>query len=374
MNSTNLELPATLEMARAGLQRMLDVLHEREIETWAPVARDGALVIAQIERADELPYGRLSEQDGGHYRLIDAGHGRAFDITPGADGWKRFLFPPRQALFELDARNGNWAPALHDEPPPRRALIGVRPCDLAAILIQDRIFLRQPYPDPIYQARRERLLLIAVNCLHPGDTCFCASMGTGPAASHGFDLCLTELDDTFLLQVGSARGAELAAALEAPAATPESLGRGERGLAEARAGMGRRLDTTRLPERLLTNLNHPHWETVAQRCLGCGSCTLVCPTCFCWDAADSVDIAAGTSGRERIWDSCFNPDHSYQAGGGTRQTIAARYRQWLTHKLGSWVEQFGMSGCVGCGRCITWCPTGIDLTVETQAFQVEPAS
>jgi sulfhydrogenase subunit beta (sulfur reductase) len=371
MSPTAPELPATLEIPRAGLQRLLDELRRRDYETWAPVARDGALVIAQIEHAEELPYGKLSEQDGGHYRITENGHPRAFDITPGADGWKRFLFPPRQAIFNLDRHNGPWGLEPHQAPPPRRALIGVRPCDLAAILIQDRVFLRSNYPDPVYLARRQRVLLIAVNCLHPGDTCFCASVNAGPAASQGFDLCLTELDDSFLVQVGSELGADLAAALQAQPAAPDSLGRGERGLAEARAGMGRRLDTAHLADRMLSNLNHPQWDAIATRCLGCGSCTLVCPTCFCWDAVETIDIAAGKVGRERMWDSCFNPDHSYHAGGGTRQTIAARYRQWLTHKLGSWVEQFGTLGCVGCGRCITWCPAGIDLTVETLAFRAE---
>ena len=103
---------------------------------------------------------------------------------------------------------------------------------------------------------------------------------------------------------------------------------------------------------------------MAERCLACGSCTSVCPTCFCVTTEDFTDLAAGLSRRVRRWDSCFSVDFTYIHGGNVRTSIAARYRQWLTHKLGSWHEQFGTPGCVGCGRCITWCPAGIDITEE----------
>jgi sulfhydrogenase subunit beta (sulfur reductase) len=237
--------------------------------------------------------------------------------------------------------------------------------------MQDHIFMRPPYADSAYQARRDKVLLVAVNCLHPGDTCFCASVGTGPEADTGYDLCLTELDNGFLVEIGSPKGAAVLESVDARAASPLSLREAQQGLAFAHQHMGRQLDITDLPQRMLTNLEHPHWEKVARRCLSCGSCTLVCPTCFCWDAEEMLAMGDEAQGRVRVWDSCFNPDHSYHAGGGTRQTVRSRYRQWLTHKLGSWVEQFGTLGCVGCGRCITWCPAGIDLTVETQTFQLE---
>jgi ferredoxin len=363
--------PARLAIPRHGLQKLIQALRDEDFETFGPLVRDGAVATGPIESVDQFPSGWLSEQDGGSYRLVEAGHPRFFDVTPGADGWKRYLFPPRQALFDLTEQDGSW----HAEVPPteatKRALIGVRPCELAAIQMQDRIFLRPPYADPFYRARRENLLLVVVNCLHPGDTCFCASVGTGPQAQAGYDLCLTELDESFLVEVGSPQGAALASAIGAEPASDAAQRAAEDGLAYARSHMGRHLDTKDLPQRMLANLEHPHWDEVARRCLGCGSCALVCPTCFCWDAEETLVVGDGQQGRVRVWDTCFNPNHSYHAGGGTRQTVRSRYRQWLTHKLGSWVQQFGALGCVGCGRCITWCPAGIDLTLDTKAFQLE---
>jgi ferredoxin len=134
--------------------------------------------------------------------------------------------------------------------------------------------------------------------------------------------------------------------------------------------MGRKLyDIENVPAALLENLEHPHWGEVASRCLSCGSCTMVCPTCFCWDTQDHVSITLEQTSRTRVWDVCFNPGYSAQAGGNTRPSTLARYRQWLTHKFGNWVQQFGTLGCVGCGRCITWCPASIDVTEEIKVFQ-----
>jgi len=142
-------------------------------------------------------------------------------------------------------------------------------------------------------------------------------------------------------------------------------------MADAEHRMGRRLDTSDLPELLLDNLDHPQWDEVAERCLSCTNCTMVCPTCFCSDVQDVSSLTGEENERVRVWDSCFNPDFSHVHGGNLRPNIRARYRQWLTHKLGAWHGQFGMSGCVGCGRCITWCPVGIDLTAEVAAIRGE---
>jgi formate hydrogenlyase subunit 6/NADH:ubiquinone oxidoreductase subunit I len=145
-----------------------------------------------------------------------------------------------------------------------------------------------------------------------------------------------------------------------------------KGLEDARKRMGRHVpDPGSLPELLLRNLDHPQWDDVAKRCLSCTNCTQVCPTCFCWDASDQPSLSGNHSKRVRTWDSCFNPDYSYIAGGNTRPNTRARYRQWLTHKMASWKYQFDVLGCVGCGRCITWCPAGIDLTAEIAALRME---
>jgi len=132
--------------------------------------------------------------------------------------------------------------------------------------------------------------------------------------------------------------------------------------------MGRQVDTSGLKELLYQSYDHPRWDEVASRCLTCANCTMVCPTCFCTTTEDVTDLTVGHAERWQRWDSCFDPDFSYLHGGPVRRSGAARYRHWLTHKLGTWHEQFGSSGCVGCGRCIVWCPVGIDLTAEVAAL------
>jgi Fe-S-cluster-containing hydrogenase component 2 len=138
--------------------------------------------------------------------------------------------------------------------------------------------------------------------------------------------------------------------------------------------MGRSLQTEGIKALLQNNPNHPRWADAAKRCLSCGNCTMVCPTCFCTTVDDHSDLTGASATRVRKWDSCFTLDFSYIHGGAVRQSGSARYRQWMTHKLASWYDQFGTSGCVGCGRCITWCPTGIDITAEAAAMRNAPAA
>jgi ferredoxin len=266
---------------------------------------------------------------------------------------------------------GTWQVSTHDEDAPRFALVGVRACELAAISIQDRVFVRSDFTDPIYKARRESLFIIAVNCLDPDTTCFCTSMGTGPRHSSGYDLCLTELDDVFLIEVGSELGGALIQARNFSLPSAFMQNSADLAIEQAISSISRKLDTTDLPELLVTNLDAEQWTEVGKRCLSCANCTLVCPTCFCWDVSDRGDFSGTSAGRIRVWDSCFNPNYSYVFGGNTRPNIRSRYRQWLTHKLGTWKEQFGVLGCVGCGRCITWCPAGIDLTQEIASLRAE---
>jgi ferredoxin len=255
------------------------------------------------------------------------------------------------------------------EPPPRYAFLGVRSCDLHAIEIQDRTFLHGPYVDPNYRDRREAAFVVAVQCGQAAATCFCPSMKTGPRASSGFDLALTELADAFVVEVGTERGASVLAEVPHRAATDDDLAAAARVTRDTEAQIRRRLDTSDMPGLLYENMEHPRWDDVAARCLSCTNCTMVCPTCFCHSVEDVPDLDAQRSDRVRVWDSCFNPEHAHMAGGNARPDIRSRYRQWLTHKLASWIDQFGVSGCVGCGRCITWCPVAIDITEEVAAIR-----
>jgi ferredoxin len=265
-----------------------------------------------------------------------------------------------------------------DPPAQKFAFFGARSCELHAIAIQDKVFQGGPFVDTAYAARRQGAFIVAVNCAEAGGTCFCVSMKTGPKAETGFDLALTEIlsenSHTFLIEAGSEAGAELLAQLPKRPATSDDLTAAKAVVERTASRMGRSLQTEGIKALLQNNPNHPRWEDAAKRCLACGNCTMVCPTCFCTTVDDHSDLAGASATRVRKWDSCFTLDFSYIHGGAVRQSGSARYRQWMTHKLASWYDQFGTSGCVGCGRCITWCPTGIDITEEAAAMRKAPAA
>lgn len=348
-----------------GLGALLRVLRADRRELIGPRLRDGAITLGPLKKLADLPAGWSDTgQDSGQYRVRPRHDLARFGHVTGPLSWKRWLFPPEEVLFRAVRDRAAGFTLTSTPEAPLRAFIGVRGCDLAAIAIQDRIFAH----DPGYCARRAATLIIAIDCLEPGGTCFCASMDTGPQARGAYDLRLTELIDDgtpfYLIEAGSEAGTALLDRLPTAACTPQELLRAETALAQATTHMGRHLDTTHLPERLAARSGHPHWQRIADRCLSCSNCTLVCPTCFCATIEDRTDLDGTTTERVRRWDSCFELEHSYLVGGNVRSSGAARYRQWLTHKLAYWHAQFGTSGCTGCGRCITWCPVGIDLTVE----------
>jgi sulfhydrogenase subunit beta (sulfur reductase) len=351
---------------------LVDVLRARGFQVLGPTVRDGAIVYDDLASASDLPVGWTDTQAAGSYRLERREDDAVFGFAVGPHSWKQFLLPARVSLWNA-TRNGDGfdveeAPAA-DAP---LALIGVRSCELSAIAIQDRVLLGGRYADRDYAARREDAFIVAVNCFEPGGTCFCASMGTGPRAEAGYDLALTEIldgDHRFLVEIGSERGAEVLRELPHREALPADRQAADAAVAGAAERMGRTLDTTDLRDLLAANLDHERWDDVAARCLTCGNCTMVCPTCFCTAVDDVTDLTGQQAERVRTWDSCFSVEYSYIHGGSIRPSGRSRYRQWLTHKFGTWHDQFGSSGCVGCGRCITWCPVAIDVTEELAAIR-----
>jgi ferredoxin len=361
-------------IAPDALDGLIDALRRRGYRVVGPVVENGAIVYDDLVAARDLPVGWRDVQDAGTYRLERRDDGARFGFAVGPHSWKRFLFPPRVRLWSAQLGE-HPVEDVHEDAP--LAFFGIRACELHAIEIQDRVFLRGRYTDSDYAARREGAFFVAVNCFEPGGTCFCSSMGTGPGVESGFDLALTELLDgehRFLVEIGSDRGAEIVDELEARPPTRVDLDAADRQTEVARERMGRTLDVSDVRDLLLDNLEHPRWDDVAARCLGCTNCTLVCPTCFCSAVEDTSDLAGEEATRTRVWDTCFSLDHSYIHGGSVRESGRSRYRQWLTHKFATWVDQFGTSGCVGCGRCITWCPVGIDVTEEITAIREREAA
>jgi ferredoxin len=368
-------------LTQADLQRLIDALHEGGHRVLGPVVREGSLYFDEVRSLAELPAGWRDEQGPGRYRLAHQDGGEElFGVVHGPGSLKSHVFAPREPLLQIEmaAEAGPGRPFRAEPIVPaaeRIAILGVRACDLAGLAVQDRIFLHDRFPDPSYAARREQLFLVAVGCQHAVETCFCASMDTGPAPRTGFDVALTELPPEvagaasgFVARAGSEAGAALLGALDLDDAPAEAVARERAGYEACAAGMQRALPREALRDLLYANLEHPRWDEVAQRCLSCANCTMVCPTCFCHDVRDEPTLDGNGSVRVREWDSCFNPEHAQVHGLNFRPHIRERYRQWLVHKLASWIDQFGTSGCVGCGRCITWCPVGIDLTEEVAAI------
>ena len=367
---------AKLTIEQDGLQRIIDALARRGYRVIGPTVRDGAIIYDTVTRLDELPVGWTDQQDGGRYRPKWRGDGALFGYAVGPHSWKRFLHPPAERLWQARREENGFAIVESEGAAEPLAFIGVRACELRAIAIQDRVFLSGRYFDNPYKIRRDQAFIVAVNCGQAGGTCFCISMDAGPKVETGFDLALTELVEEgrhlFVLEVGSAAGADLAKDLPARPATEEEIEAAERVVARTKGQMGRSLDTDGLKELLQANPDHPRWDEVAERCLTCGNCTNVCPTCFCTTIEDTTDLVGAAAERVRRWDSCFTLDFSYIHGGSVRNSARSRYRQWMTHKLAHWIDQFGSSGCVGCGRCITWCPVGIDITEEAAAIRASP--
>lgn len=355
-----------------GLGALLESLRQSGRRVVGPTVADGAIVYDEIEGVGDLPKGYGDEQAPGRYALTRRDDAAVFGYAVGPHSWKKFLHQPAIRLWRA-VREGTEVKVEAEAPTSEpHAFIGVRACELNAIAIQDRVLMGGEYVDPHYKARRDQAFIVAVNCGQAGGTCFCVSMQAGPKAREGYDLALTELmsggPHRFLVEVGSSAGAELLAQAPSRVATQTDLDAATAAVAHAAATMGRKMPDEDVPALLMRNLQHPRWDEVAQRCLSCANCTMVCPTCFCTSVEEHSDLAGVDSSRTRRWDSCFTLDYSYIHGGSVRPSVASRYRQWMTHKLSTWHEQFGTSGCVGCGRCITWCPVGIDITEETTAI------
>ena len=374
MNGTDVDWgPGPVKLSRDDFPLLLQLLQADGYTVIGPRLDAGAVIYDEISGVDDLPAGWTDAQEAGHYRLTRGDDPSLFGYTAGVQSWKRFLFRPQRTLWQAEREGDGFAIRAHRDETPRYAFVGMRACELHAVAVQDKVFLREGATETDYAARRKDALFVAVNCATAGGTCFCVSMETGPRAREGFDLALTELVDgdrhDFLVETGSDRGAALAARLPLVPATEEDTAAADALLARTAAAMGRTMDTGGIKSLLQDNPEHPRWDDVAARCLSCANCTFVCPTCFCHTEEDVTDLDGLRAERRQRWDSCFTMDFSHLPGGPVRPDVRSRYRQWMTHKLANWIDQFGESGCVGCGRCITWCPAGIDITAEVAAIR-----
>lgn len=337
-----------------------------------PQVQNGVITFADLNSAAQLPWGIQEIQSPGQYRLHKTDRAEAFAWANGPQAIKPILFKPRESLWRVERDESGkliFKEVIAEIKPT--ALIGVRSCDLAAMAIQDKVFIEDVHQDQRYKSQREKLFIIVVNCSYSGGNCFCVSTQTGPKATSGFDLALTEIDGGFVLEVGTDRGQQLIDQLQLRISTSEQINTAETNVKRAANMQTKRMpknNSRELLDILMNNLGHDRWDDVAERCLSCGNCTLVCPTCFCHHETETPALDGTSSLHSREWDSCFSAGHSYSHKKVIREDTKSRYKQWLTHKLGTWWEQFDSSGCIGCGRCITWCPVGIDITEEMAAI------
>jgi sulfhydrogenase subunit beta (sulfur reductase) len=366
-----------LLMDAAALDPLCAALQHAGYRVIGPTVRDGAIVLGELASAGDLPFGWGVSLEPGGYRIRRRDDTAAFGHSAGPQSWKQFLHPPREKMWSARRTAGGFEVEPTGSPAPRLAFLGVRPCDLSAIKIQDQVLGRGQHAGSAYAARRSGVFIVTVNCTEPGETCFCASMGTGPQAGPGYDLALTEMTGEdghqFLVEVGSPAGADMLTGVPTRPAGEAAARRAHSAVAAASGRMGRSMPAGILHDLMAASGDAARWDDVAARCLTCGNCTMACPTCFCTTVEDTTDLSGDHAERWQLWDSCFDLDFSSLHGGPVRSSPRSRYRQWLTHKLGTWHDQFGSSGCVGCGRCIVWCPVGIDLTEEVAALQAEAA-
>jgi len=286
-------------------------------------------------------------------------------------GPRLFIYPSRQNLFDIDRKTGKYE-AVFPKRINKRLIFAIHPCDMHAISVLDKTFLGQ-FKDAYYKKLRQETVTVVLNCNQACDSGFCASMGTGPflQLKDGFDIALTAKLNDYLVEFGSEKGKRIFEKADGlKDAKRRDFSEKEKIQAMAEQSFEKRLDTAGLPELLMRNLDHPVYKRTAEsRCLGCTNCTMVCPTCYCYNVVDKTSYDLKSTTRSRYWDSCQELNFAKVHEGNFRSSREARLRQFVTHKLATWVEQYGCFGCIGCGRCMTWCPTKIDLTEMAKEIQ-----
>jgi len=362
------------QLEEPGLTQLIELLKAEGFDVVGPKVENQVISYGLLDSVTDLPVGLTDVATPGSYKLLASESPTWFGYNLGSTTWRRFFDPPKRKLWTAQRTQQGFTVEPNTESTRPLAVFGARSCELAALARQDEIYLEGETVDTYYQSQRSRCVIIAVNCSKASANCFCTSTDSGPTASTGFDLCLTELmapKHVFLVSSGSDKGEALLAKLDKQPVSQGQLTQAKKQEAGTIAQMGHAISKETWQQLTLVDLDSSWWQDVADTCLSCGNCTLSCPTCFCSTVEDTTDLSGNIAERWQQWDSCFTGNFSYIHGGEVRHSTKSRYRQWFTHKLINWQEQFEQTGCVGCGRCITWCPVGIDLREGIQQLTKE---
>jgi sulfhydrogenase subunit beta (sulfur reductase) len=324
-------------------------LPKEKLDLFAAVAQQFGEVHAPVKQNGKYAFKRLN-------RWSDACLDYDRTILPP----KKYFLPPEETLFQYRAGKG-YVPYTKglDQ---RIILFGVHACDVYSLNILDQVF-EGKYPDPYYKTRRRNTVIIGVDCI-PDERCFCRSM-RADFVDRGFDLFFYDLGDYYFTLVGTALGDDMVLATGAlfEAVTQEDVDEYKRRSERKRETFQLDVEIRDLPEIFEMEYQSHVWEDLGRKCLSCGSCSMVCPTCYCYDVADEVKLGSVDGSRNRMWDSCLFSTHALVAGGENfRHGRSSRIKFRFYHKQRGFVAEYGRPSCVGCGRCIEACPVHIDIT------------
>ncbi len=330
-------------------------LQKRNLNSYLESLRVFGEIYGPVRKDEKYIYGQLDDLDKLDLRMLRT-------ILPV----KKFLVPPKFNTFSFEGYT--YKPEL--EKIPRRVIFGVHPCEIHGLLILDKFFLER-FPDPYYQERRKNTAILGLSCV-PDEKCFAKSTGTHFVES-GFDLAFNELQDFYLVWVGSSLGDDLVR-LRLDLFEEDIK---ERDLHEYMKWRSWRdsqyklkLDMTGMPDIMELNYNSPIWKKFGDKDLSCGACSMVCPTCPCYNVRDQLKPVGNSGERQRHWDSCMFKPFAVVAGGHNfRENRAERVKLWYTHKLKAFITEFGKPACVGCGRCIDTCPVDINIKTVVTALK-----
>lgn len=300
-------------------------------QVFAPIKVENFTKFARIENPKEFAF------KGPHNTLLPP---------------KSLMLPQSEVLFKY--QNGDFLPPNLGE--ETRIILGIRPCDARAISLLDSVFDKKPYVDPYWKSRRDHTILIGIGCSNPCSTCFCTSTGSGPFDKSGLDVLITELKDVYAIEVISTKAKKLF--LDQVPLEKDNVGNLNTIQKDAVNKIPAVFETDGIRDKLYGMFESNYWQKISESCLGCGVCTFLCPTCFCFDIVDEAQRGE----RVRNWDTCMFRVYSQEASGhNPRPTRGERTRQRLMHKFAYWLEQIDQFGCVGCGRCVQNCPVGLDI-------------